>query len=740
MGVHMRFRRTATAIVLAGSSIFLAACSDPPTRPPTVTNPSLQANVLNGLAVAATTAIPADASDFEVFSTGVAGGSQDLGDMGVGDTGGGSPNLGRRSLLKFDVSGLRSPVAHATLHLTITQSRRDQNPAPGIIDAIAPFTNPGLGDTRVIQVADYGVPDPSDYDAPSIGNDPGTLIAADAEPAAQVSIDVTGAVNQALAASASFVAFRVETSVVTDGDNLNDVWFFASANNVDASIRPSLEVTPLTPQDAIQFLMADVRTLVSEGVLNAGQGAGLLAKLAAAIPSLNRGSTQSACNQLAAFVNQVNGLVRAHQLPVAAGRVLLEAAASVRSQLGCAPSSLAELTIGALAETPANPASGSIITLSGVVSNSGGTAAGPSTVSLCATQFLPGGGSGATCQVFQGPGVPAGGSALVSAAIGTLLPGTYTVTASVDTFNVVPESNEANNQTIGTSFIVVAANSWTTVAPLQTPRGFLATGGVNGLLYAVGGVNAGFFVSTVEAYDPATNSWSTVAPLPTPRTGLAAGVIGGILYAVGGSSTQTVGTVEAYDPVTNSWTAKAAMPTPRYVLGVGAVDGVLYAVGGFDLDGHQWSTVEAYDPSTDTWATKAPLPTPRWNLAVVGVNGVLYALGGTGSGLTALGTVEAYDPATNTWTTLAPMPTPRAGLSVGVVNGIIYAVGGFDNNLATLGAVEAYDPATNTWAARAELPTPRNYLAASVVNGVLYAVGGIDHLNTIVSTVEAYHP
>jgi hypothetical protein len=81
--------------------------------------------------------------------------------------------------------------------------------------------------------------------------------------------------------------------------------------------------------------MDDVRTLVSEGVLSRSQGDGLLAKLTAAIPSLDRGRTNAACNQLQAFVNQVSGLVRAKQLSAAAGQELIDAAKAVRSQAGC---------------------------------------------------------------------------------------------------------------------------------------------------------------------------------------------------------------------------------------------------------------------------------------------------------------------------------------------------------------------------------------------------------------------
>ncbi len=110
----------------------------------------------------------------------------------------------------------------------------------------------------------------------------------------------------------------------------------------------------------------------------------------------------------------------------------------------------ADLTIHDLSVSPAEPAAG-VHTLSAIVSNSGGTAAAPSTVSLCAMQFTLSG-AGGTCQVFPGPSVPAGGSVPVSASVGLSAPGAYTVTASVDTFDVVPESDETNNKAVGPTF------------------------------------------------------------------------------------------------------------------------------------------------------------------------------------------------------------------------------------------------------------------------------------------------
>ena len=189
--------------------------------------------------------IVADPSDREVFGSGGVGtgpGDVNLEDFGVGDTT--DPgNPGRRGLLKFPLSGLPGTIQNATLKLTIIQSRKDQSPATGgTIDDVPPFTNPGLGPTRVIHIADPGAFGAVSYGAPSIGNDPGVLIPAGSEPGSVVSINVKKAVQQALRAGSPFVTFRIQTNTETDRDGLNDVWFFASADNSDPATRPIIEV------------------------------------------------------------------------------------------------------------------------------------------------------------------------------------------------------------------------------------------------------------------------------------------------------------------------------------------------------------------------------------------------------------------------------------------------------------------------------------------------------------------
>lgn len=315
-----------------------------------------------------------------------------------------------------------------------------------------------------------------------------------------------------------------------------------------------------------------------------------------------------------------------------------------------------------------------------------------------------------------------------------LLPGTdYTLVVEARMRDL---DGDALSQAVTVTFTTSAAGeiapeiaTWVSRASAPTVRTNAATAVVDGIIYLVGGDDAAWadeeLVTTVEAYHPATNTWTTKAPMPTPRSYLAAAVVNGIIYAVGGLGGELA--VEAYDPVTDSWTARASMPTALSNIIMGVVNGILYAVGG--------NGTLAYDPVANSWTTRATMPTARWSAGIGVVNGILYAVGGWTSDGFSTTAVEAYDPVTNTWTSRPPMPTSRANLGVGVVNNIVYAAGG--NSWPPLGgnsregAVEAYDPATNSWRAGPPLPIRYTTLVA-VVDDVIYAV--------IASQIFAYQP
>src|SRR5262249_6976978 len=76
------------------------------------------------------------------------------------------------------------------------------------------------------------------------------------------------------------------------------------------------------PLDETPSLIAQVTALVSAGVLNSGNGNGLIAKLTAATASLNKGNITAADNQMNAFINQVNAFVNSGKLTSAESQPL----------------------------------------------------------------------------------------------------------------------------------------------------------------------------------------------------------------------------------------------------------------------------------------------------------------------------------------------------------------------------------------------------------------------------------
>ncbi len=98
-----------------------------------------------------------------------------------------------------------------------------------------------------------------------------------------------------------------------------------------------------------------------------------------------------------------------------------------------------------------------------------------------------------------------------------------------------------------------ATNSWTTKAWLPSKQQYATGGAQLGKLYVAGGIDFTAPgvppISTVRVYNPATNSWSTKAPLPTPRFYAGGASAAGLVWVIsgngaGGNSTK----VEAYTP------------------------------------------------------------------------------------------------------------------------------------------------------------------------------------------------
>lgn len=295
----------------------------------------------------------------------------------------------------------------------------------------------------------------------------------------------------------------------------------------------------------------------------------------------------------------------------------------------------------------------------------------------------------------------------------------------------------------------MAAGSWTTKAPMMTPRWNLAAGVATDAagrqrLYAIGGFdpNFGGAVSSVEAYDFGTNSWAERAPLPVALYNAnGVGNIGGKLYLSGGVvedpwdwSSGLVNHLYEYDPNRNTWTRKADMPK-RTAAGVtGVINGKLYVLAGTcdDCASTVVSRLFRYDPVTNSWSSLPSAPAAHVSGAGGVINGKFYVAGGRNRNGRATNRLDVYDPVTNSWSTLAPMPTARSGSAAAVLAGRLYVIG--SNNVEPgerQGFTEAYSPTTNTWTIKTPMPgAGRGDLAAGRIThngkGHILAVGGTD--------------
>lgn len=197
-----------------------------------------------------------------------------------------------------------------------------------------------------------------------------------------------------------------------------------------------------------------------------------------------------------------------------------------------------------------------------------------------------------------------------------------------------------------------SSNTWASVKDMPTARAGLGLASVGNKIYAIGGRTgttpcSGTPLSTVERYDPTTDSWTTVAPLLSPRSDLAATEVGGKIYVFGGCTgtpAAVLNTVDVYDPTTNTWSKTPAdMPTARASMyAVGARGNTVYVFGG-QVGGVQLNVNEAYKVSSDTWSADTPMLTPRAEMGAASHGGLIYAVGGGFFGVSTNAT-ESFKP------------------------------------------------------------------------------------------------
>jgi N-acetylneuraminic acid mutarotase len=185
-----------------------------------------------------------------------------------------------------------------------------------------------------------------------------------------------------------------------------------------------------------------------------------------------------------------------------------------------------------------------------------------------------------------------------------------------------------------------ATDTWTTLAPMPTARDGLGAAVVGDAIFAIGGraqtagpCSDATPLATVERYDINTDTWTTVAPLPTPRSDVGVIAHGGKIYVIGGCTGLGSGTVsnevDIYHPTTNTWTLGAPLPTARAAFyGIGIKGDRIYVIGGEDASAAPSPANEVYAIAHNTWSTATPMPNPRAEMGVASHGGRIYTVGG----------------------------------------------------------------------------------------------------------------
>jgi DNA-binding CsgD family transcriptional regulator/N-acetylneuraminic acid mutarotase len=235
-----------------------------------------------------------------------------------------------------------------------------------------------------------------------------------------------------------------------------------------------------------------------------------------------------------------------------------------------------------------------------------------------------------------------------------------------------------------------ATQRWRIGQNKPTPVANVSAVVISGTVIVPGGYTAaGVPTSIVERYDPVADSWSTLAPLPSPRFAYAIAAYQNRVYVMGGWDGQRyVDTVFIYDAAANRWTTGAPLPLARGFSAAATLDAAIYVVGGY-ADGREFNNCDRYLPADDRWETCAPLLVTRGGLGLVTASNRVYAIGGGWTGYLSFS--EWLDPRTNQWTVMAtPFVGQWRGMGVAAVGNDLYVLGGWTGQYQTV--VEKYNP------------------------------------------------
>jgi hypothetical protein len=291
-------------------------------------------------------------------------------------------------------------------------------------------------------------------------------------------------------------------------------------------------------------------------------------------------------------------------------------------------------------------------------------------------------------------------------------------------------------------------NPWQQTAPLLSPRSGAGVVEVNGVIYAIAGIDGKHFLTSSEfsaIHDDGTlAAWQAGSELNEERGFFGVAAHHGFIYAVGGgngpSGHHLLRSVERAairaDGSLGPWQKETQLLNfPRRCAKVVASNAYLYAIGGFG--GTLFDSVERArfnaDGSLGPWEIVADkLTMPRYIHAEAEVNGRLYILGGhaelggMGEAATEF-TILNKNGDLSAWHGTAAMIQGRYGLAAASHGDYLYALGGMSGatfyDVIEKNHVDA-DGALGVWHDTSPLPAPLADLGVVVYRDWMYVIGG----------------
>lgn len=214
----------------------------------------------------------------------------------------------------------------------------------------------------------------------------------------------------------------------------------------------------------------------------------------------------------------------------------------------------------------------------------------------------------------------------------------------------------------------------------------------NDKIYMIGGTPNGYASSLrreIYRYDPATDTWTTsLALMNTARGWIQGAYWNGKIYVMGGmnTNTQAVSSCEVYDIAGNSWSSIASLPQAQCCHGTVAHSGNIYVVGGTDLS-TGYSSVYRYNITSNAWTSCTALP-QAWDMGGCAIWGdVIYLCGGYNRNDTLTydhiwsGTINTSNPDQITWTQETALEFPTGNCGATAMDGYVFILGGFDETV-----------------------------------------------------------